>query len=67
MSRRSYSAVAASNSMQRDPTVMVTTSLTSTPANSSVIDINHPLYLQNGGNPGMALVTQLLAKQNYQQ
>lgn len=66
MTRRTYSAVAASNSPQRDPTVMATTSTTSTPANSNVIDINHPLYLQNGDNPCMVIVTQLLTEQNYQ-
>lgn len=57
---RSYSAVAASNSTQPDPISMASTSTTTTPP---VIDVNHPFYLHNGDNPGMAIVTQLLTEQ----
>lgn len=67
MTRRTYSAVAASNSSQSDPNSMETTSLTTTSTVLSVIDANHLFYLHNGDNLGMAIVTQLLTEQNYQQ
>lgn len=39
----------------------------SSSSHSPVLDVNHPFYLHNGDNPGMAIVTQLLTEQNYQQ
>lgn len=36
-----------------------------TSAVSSVIDANHPYFLQTSDNPGIPLITQLLTEQNY--
>nr|XP_017217324.1 PREDICTED: uncharacterized protein LOC108194896 [Daucus carota subsp. sativus] len=36
-------------------------------AANQVIDINHPYYLSSSDHPGLALVTEVLIEQNYQQ
>lgn len=64
---RSYSVVVASNHLQTDPISIASTSTATTPSISTVINTNHLFYLQNGDNPGMAIVTQLLMEQKYQQ
>lgn len=35
--------------------------------NATVVDVNHPYYIQNSDNPGIPLVTELLTDQNYSQ
>lgn len=60
MSRSSYAAVVSSSSSPLQ--TMANTSQT-----TSVIDVNHPLFLHSSDNPGTLLVNQLLNDQNYLQ
>lgn len=68
MSKRNYSAAVSSNLMA-NPVNNATTGGTHTQSSSAstTIDAYHPYFLQSSDNPGIALVTQSLTVQNYQQ
>lgn len=71
MNKRTYSAAVSYNPMANqtntaNPSVNQTQP-TTTSTNSTIIEAYHPYFLQSSDNPGVALVTQSLTAQNYQQ
>lgn len=65
MHRLSYSAAVSSNRQHNmTNSTPQTTNQTQT---TGLIDVYHPYYLQSSDNPGIALVTQSLTSQNYNQ
>lgn len=67
MTLHTYSAVVSSSpATPASTSTSVRTSMASS-STSSVIDVHHPFFIHNGDNPGMAIVSQPLTDQNYQQ